>query len=324
MTLETTEAPRLTVVPQSWLSALDTVTDREAFASAKTVDEMLEAAGQAWQVYSAPVTAELAGGPALIDNAQAIVRDDTHVILSIMGSRYKLLQNASIYELGRALVDDHGLEPVGAGEFGGGKIVWAQFRLPKHVKVEGDPSAIEPMLLIFTSHDGSRPFGAVVTTIRVVCRNTFNAAISGANNRFSVKHTPSADWKLGEARRVLGLSFAYLDTFEKVMDDLVGRPMTRRDFEKFTEKLLPIPETAERPFKTEQERESLRAIYAGSDLLDGLDLTAYRAFNAVTEWADHHRTYHETKQNAKADNKALSLFDGQAAKLKSRALDLLN
>jgi phage/plasmid-like protein (TIGR03299 family) len=319
--------------PRLWWD-FATTSDAKALAKAKTPEKQAKAAGLDWAVEEMDVFTKigLEGVERYIQvpGKKAIVRTDTGIPLSIMGGRYSILQNIRLFEFGDALVDS-GLTVIGAGEFAGGKVVWVQFALPEEIVVNGDPSAVKPYLLLYTSHDGSRPFGALLTFVRVFCRNTFNSAIAGAADKYIIRHTPGAAGRVDEARRVLGLSFNASKTFEKIAGSLAKKPMTLADFREFTEVLIPSP-TREGPADTrtvrqrqsDETRDLLAELFDHSPLLDGVPNNYWRAFNAVTEWADHHRDYRASKENAVDDNKALSLMDGQASDLKGRALALLS
>lgn len=302
----------------------------ELLGAANTAEEMSKAAGIDWTVSERNVYTTNRRGqrtPA-IPNVKAIVRDDTDTVLSIMSKRYARIQNAQLADLAKALVDDGDLRFESAGSFSGGKIVWMLGRLPEDIVIPGDPSPIRPFIFSYTSHDGSKPWGTKLTKVRIRCRNTFNAAVGDANPTYFVKHTPGAlhmtpEQAAQEARNVMGVSLRYTTTVTQFLTDLATRPMTISDFEAFTEEFLPTPPEAEKPWKTERDREELRAVFANSELLDGVAFTNYRALNAVTEFVDHHRNYLKTAGNSAADNRALSLLDGQGARMKAKAVALL-
>lgn len=337
MTLVTPET-MLSIQPveyRPWWDYASTA-DLSAAAKAKTPKSIAKALGIAWGVEEAPVFAKVGDRYIEVPGKKAITRADNSGILSVMGSRYHRLQNEVLVDFAMALAGE-GAEIIGSGTFRDGAVVWVQVLLPKKIKVPGEDSPIEPYLLVYTSHDGSRPFGAILTTIRVWCQNTFNAAIRGAKTRFSIRHTPNATQRFVEAKRVLGLSYDSLDIFEKAATVLTKKKMTLADVQAFTETLLPTrrgeaddeDEDIEgekkevRVSRIEEDRETIARLFVNGSVMGDMPLTRYRALQAVTEWADHHREYRASAGNRVSDNKALSLLDGQAARLKGRAFDLL-
>ena len=320
-----------------WWEALDTVVDREALANPTdlTPKELAQAAGHDWEVKAfktfahtgirGPRGAYSALSQIEIPNMQSLLRTDTYQPLSVMGGRYTIAQNEKLWELAKKILGvDAKLSLVGAGEFGGGKIVWAQFILPESFQIKGDPSATKPYLLLFNSHDGSKGFGAVLTLVRVVCRNTFNAAIAGALSKFIIRHTPGLPFKFEQAAEALGIARKYVEVYHQTAEKLAGIDMGYGDFLKFTEEFLPIKGDPDKAWKTQRDRETLGHLFElENPLLIDVPETRYRALQAVTQWVDHERTYIESKANDAANNRALSLFDGQGVKLKASALGLL-
>ena len=325
-------APAATFVPSTWWDYASTA-KTEALAKAKTPERQAKAAGLDWlvgmtDVYSKVVMPDRENTEryVLVPGKKAITRLDKGLPLSIMGSRYAMLQNIAMFEFGDSLTDG-GLKVIGAGEFGGGRVTWVQFELPQEIVVGGDPSAVKPYLLLFTSHDGTRPFGALLTFVRVWCKNTFNSAIRGAADKYVIRHTPGAKGKVDEARRVLGLTFDAVSVFEKVAQSLAKKPMDLAGFTDYVDLLIPVREgpadVKARASQTEEAHDVLVDLWNASPLLEGVDKTYWRAFNATTEWLDHHRDYRASAGSTMVENKALSLMDGQAAAIKGKALELL-
>lgn len=284
-------------------------------------------AGQDWEVLERPIyTHNAKGHRSVIPGFKATIRSDNEEALGIVKDGYTVTQNQLLYDFEAALADDSGLRYVSAGCLSGGRTVWAQAEVPKHIRIKGDDSAIIPYLMTWTGHDGGRGFGGTATTIRVVCQNTFHAATKQTGMpRFTFAHRAKIEERIGEARNALQITFEYLDGVEKVLNDLQARDMTSDDFKAFTEKLLPAAVNAKNPWKTLRDRDALHTLYvAETATLDGLRFSNYRALQAVTEFVDHHRGYLTTEGNSAAENRALSILDGQGARIKQRALDLLS
>jgi hypothetical protein len=70
-------------------------------------------------------------------------------------------------------------------------------------------------LVASTSHDGSSPLRVDATPVRVVCLNTFKAAIGRSRGTYSLRHTKSARHNIQQARNALDISFDYFDKFEQ-------------------------------------------------------------------------------------------------------------
>lgn len=299
-----------------------------AVAEAPTAEDAMRLAGQDWKVNERGVyTTNAKGHRMKIEGYKARVRSDNEAVLGIVGQNYKGADNDVLYEFQQAIAAEKGLKYETAGCLAGGKVVWALARLPEDVKIEGDPSSIRPYLFAWNGHDGTRAFGVGLTTVRVRCGNTFEAARTQEGKpRLILRHRANFDARVEEARKVLGLSIDYLARFEKVAADLMAREATVEDAKAFATKLLPASKDAKNPYKTERDRQTLVDIFADtqSETMDGLAFTNYRLLQATTQFVDHSRTYMESKGNSAEDNRALSLLDGQAARMKDRAITLLS
>jgi hypothetical protein len=79
----------------------------------------------------------------------------------------------------------------------------------------------------------------------------------------------------------------------------------------------------ERPVGREQARALIQSLYAGSPNMVGLPHTAYRALNAVSEYADHARPIRVADPDLVPARRFSSIVDGPAAVMKADALRLL-
>jgi hypothetical protein len=150
-----------------------------------------------------------------------------------------------------------------------------------------------------------------------------HAALDGAEAKISLRHTANVAQRLGEVRKALGMANQYIDRFEAVANQLTTIPMSLTDLAAFTTKLIPTNPDSEHPYKTEAQRQEIAQLFAGSKTLVDVPFTAYRAFQAVSEYADHVATVKDTKTAHAADRRAMSVIEGPAYAMKSAALKLL-
>lgn len=289
-----------------WWVGIESGIANELPANATGAD-IIGPAGLDWDTVFAPV---IVNGRE-VSGFRATTRSDNGDTLGIVGGAYQPISNAEMFDFGDTLVDDGGANWNTAGALKGSAIVWGLMELPQHIEIAGDPSAIKAYLLLTNRHDGRGSFGAFVTPQRVVCENTLRAAKLAASAHINLRHTGSIEQKVGEARRTLRLSFRYLDTWTDAMNALARKPMSLKEIAKFTEKLIPVQPDAEVPVRTQKARDEIVALFKNSPTMDGIEPTAYRAFNAVAEYADHFRSYQNTKVASAADNRAMSNIDGR-------------
>lgn len=290
--------------------------------------DMLRAMGADWTVRKEPLyfqsdRVEIADGLvaqyAMVKQAQAIVRDTDNAVLGVASPGYGLVQNEVLATLADGILQESDAHFHTGGVLYDGRLVWMLAKFPKDVFVRGDGSPIEDYLAVSTGHDARHALCAFATMTRVVCGNTYNAAEQGARSKVTLRHTVNALDRLDEIRSMLDVHRKYVDTYVEAMNELAKRPMTLDEFTRFTQVLIPENPKAERVATTAEKRDMLIRLFRKSENLDGVDYSAYRALQAVVEYADHHRAV----RGQNADRRALSIIEGPAAQMKAEARKLL-
>lgn len=154
-------------------------------------------AGLDWSAESSPVKYEVSlaqnnGGDSIAETGNVIMevpdrkllyRSDNFEPLGIVGNDYKTVQPGQVLEFFDDLTRLHGMKLSTAGSLFGGKRIWALAKTAhKSEIVAGDP--VEGYVLLTTSLDGTMSTQARFTSIRVVCNNTLNVALSYAGRNF--------------------------------------------------------------------------------------------------------------------------------------------
>ena len=252
---------------------------------------------------------------------RATVRTDTEDVLGIVGSRYTIVQNKDAFGFLKDIVDSGDIRPIGAGYWRLGARPWIQARLPEDIVVNGDREI--PFIFGATSHDGGLPVTVSLSAIRVVCQNTYAANLS-APRRFQVRHLASVDGRIGEARRVLDISFAYFKEYAEAMNELAALNMSEDQFKHFVWKLFPIHEKAsdEQKENIQKRRAGLLGVYLNSPTVPRG--TKYGALQAVTEWYDHVKNGQRKKGTREAiERKSEDILMGEGVSFKDKAVELI-
>lgn len=254
----------------------------------------------------------------------AVVRQSDDACLGLVSPSYHVFQNAEMVKVTDAVLDKGGAHYHTAGSLYGGQLVWTLAKFDKTIHVKGDGSPIEDYLLALTGHDGRHQLTFVNTNVRVWCGNTASAALRAASNRIGLRHTPGMGARIGEIRSALDLHFRYAETLQSFLNDLADRRMTLEEVCAFSEVLIPQSPDVEHSLRTEQKRRLLVDVFEHSPNLQDLPFTAYRAYEAVVEWADHALPYGDSRRFLGADRRAAAIIEGGADELKSRAAALLS
>jgi len=257
-----------------------------------------------------------------IPNYRRTYRSDNNHTLGIVGDRYHIAQNAALMEAaedfakaGKDYGIAFGLET--AGVLYDGRKVFVTATFDRSLYVGGDE--ISPNLVLTTTHDGTGATKVFISPTRVVCQNTLTLALRDATRSFAIRHTESADRKLASIERQLDMMRAYYQGFEAKANELLEQVFTRAQFEELVKSLVPIAEDPSKRAKTlaENMRDALFDCRSASDL-DNIRHTAWGAYNAVADYADHHAA-------TRGANKESRLFERtfEDSDLKDRALELI-
>ena len=133
-----------------------------------------------------------------IEKYNAIVRDDTNEVLSVMSDSYYPYQNHELIELLDRVSGMTGLEVVKGGHFKNGRRVFVQLKSDDLIlgndKIEGYLTGIN-------SFDGSTSLAFGPSNITISCMNTFFAAFREMDTK--IRHTRNMTIKVDEVCRGL-------------------------------------------------------------------------------------------------------------------------
>jgi len=251
---------------------------------------------------------------------KATVRTDTKTALGVVGDGYRIVQNTDAFSFFDTVVGEGQAIYHTAGALGLGERIWILAKLPKEIVVtKGD--SIEKYLVLTNSHDGKSSLRMYFTPVRVVCQNTLTMSLADAKEGISIRHTGNIQAKVDEARRVLGLAVKFYDTFGTVVERLVDFKMDKRAAELYFTSLIFKEGADEDSTRLNNQRDELLSLFEngrGNDI-SAIRHSAWTAYNAVTEYADHNRTVKGVKEDP--SNRLKSIWFGTGAELKGRAFD---
>jgi phage/plasmid-like protein (TIGR03299 family) len=281
--------------------------------------EAIEAGKLDWEVSLIPIqTAEIP--PTEILRRLAVVRTDRisgdpRRVLGVVHPDFHPLQNRKGLELFDNLMGGNKRVYHTGGYLGNGEVIWLMARIPDYfIKVRGN-DVVEPYLLFSNSHDGTRAIDIRLTTIRVVCQNTLNIALSKRNSKhiFKQSHSGSFSNLQSMAENYFKFIEAEVHSTEEKFKLLASKDITPEVFSTYIEKLLPLPTAPsldnpspaiERTFETrmaniELMRFDIKSVYENgfqnSIKIEPAEPTLWGALNAVTAYVDHVQLFNYDK-----------------------------
>jgi phage/plasmid-like protein (TIGR03299 family) len=313
-----------------------------------SADVMRKAAGLDFDVRKLPAFVQTPEGAfvPIADRYGMLATHKREAFSAVVSDRYEVFQTEHMFDFLERLRGAAGgeLKFHTAGALKGGSVVWALAQLAGSIDVRRRGGAIDrsaPFLFVSNSFDGSSAIEIAATSVRIVCWNTLSAAVRGSKrgkDRFSVRHTASAEQQLSEAAASLGYASEYFAAYQQTAQELADTPMNREAFTAFAARLLTgIDDERAALEKVSQAKGRSETILNNTaDALIGNFVRgrgnhgqdAFDALQAVTEYVDHQRgrmgRYSDKAKRLGALDKAMdSAINGQGADLKSRALRLL-
>ena len=123
---------------------------------------------------------------------RVLYRSDTKVPLSVVSSRYQVVQPAEILDFYKDLTEISGFELETAGVLKDGKKLWALARTGQSATLKGKDQ-VNAYLLLATACDGTLATTAQFTSVRVVCNNTLSIALGDSTGTVKVGHRSQFD-----------------------------------------------------------------------------------------------------------------------------------
>jgi len=267
-----------------------------------------------------------------VPKKQAIVREDNNTVIGIVGTKYKVVQNMEVFNALDTLVDAGDARYAAAGEFNGGSNIWMVLELPRGVLVANDPHAA--FLLVKTSHDGSSSVIIKPIIERLFCANQVNGLISNYKQKYNeytyrMTHSTNQELSIADIRNITNLTYQAIGDYELTANQLLDIDFSREQAVNFFKKVWALPSKVEdTPYsllsRGERKQQTIAkdarakawAIYSESETQENIRGTAFGAWHAVVEFADHYAA-------GGADRLAAATLSGRNDKVKTKALSLL-
>jgi len=279
-----------------------------------------------WEVESQTLLRKTADGKIVECGHNAVVRKDTDSVLGYVSPTYKPFQNSEF----AAFVE----QACGKSKFvesaltmRGGRLIAMLVDLGRTaIEARGAVDELAQYAMFTTSHDGSMGLKLCDTNIRVVCKNTHDAAMA-TGKVASLRHTATIDQRAAaDAADFFAGTMNNHNVFAVKAEALANVELSQGDLELFLTNLYNrhIGKVIVDP-KTKGEKKSASMAMdtisqwmslAQGRTANGMERSAWAAFNAVTEWADHHRTVRGESEDS--TNRTFSRLLGTGNDLKGK------
>ena len=291
-------------------------------------DELYSKAGLDFEVES--VNLGDATGNDSYDRFYGLRNNNTGHVYTVTGRKYTPIQNHELIDAFDEVRKMYGADYKAAGVMRGGSRVWVQAQLPKDYTFEipnrkGDK--INSMLTMLIGHDGVISNCIFPTSMRGACNNQFVAMTRESTRDYRIQHFSNWEDKLGLVKTVFAKNINSLKNMYTDFAKLDSTAISKEQLYNFLGELYPMKDQEdERTLNRHNDIATLFSRGAGN-----LGKSRWDAFNAVTEYVDHHQ--HATRMANAIENKnheyiqnrigSLSTPGGQMDRFKRKALNLL-
>jgi phage/plasmid-like protein (TIGR03299 family) len=269
--------------------------------NALTAEKAIEAAQLDWEVEKRPVYYNWNSKRAQVPGSNAVVRMDNGDVLGVVGDTYTPIQNREAFSFFDNLVNEGQAIYHSAGALGKGERIWILAKLPTDIVI-GNDDLINNYVLIYNSHDGSAAVSALITPIRVVCNNTLTAAIRGAKNKITVRHTKNVVQNLQEAHKLLGLANRYRVELEGAFQQFAKKNVTEAIAKEYLSKVFDSYDNegqlVERSKRTKSKIMDIFESNVGGQDMATCKGTMFGLYNALTFYHDNVSAYKDENSRA--------------------------
>ncbi|AYD82076.1 hypothetical protein I5G60_gp84 [Mycobacterium phage Saguaro] len=294
-----------------------------------TPDEALEAAHMKnWNVRKEPLRAQMPDGSlAEVPERFVVVRDNpiNHrpEPLGVVGRFFQPTQNEATTRLLYDITDQSGAHIQTIGALRGGRETFVTMLMPTHVEFIGAGGFVdrnEMYLAVLNNHDGQGKLRAMIAPVRIVCANTQRLAEQQAVSTVGLRHTGDMAVKMEEVRRLLGITFRYIDTFAAEMETLVAAERDEAWVRAVLNDVFGVAQANSERAKNSRVGtvSTVMEVMRQSPHITPFAGTAYAAYNAVTEYADHFMPV-VGKSDVATKRAMRSVLSPEVAALKGRA-----
>lgn len=271
-----------------------------------------------WTVSKRPVQYQHNGESRTMPDSYVIVRDDTGAGLSTVGKVFKPYQNVDCFATVDAVLQEYGAKYETAGSLHGGLKIFMCAQLPaQRFQVNGETQL--PYVVLMNTHGyGSAQLFA--TALRPECANTLRLSFArrSRDKCLAIRHTGKLESRVDEAREALGLTVQGIGQYAEQAQSLTSKRVDIRHYANdVLDAVLDVTQAqvsmgadvlaasiavtqaardlAAKDFARKIERrgdilEDIMERYESrTNGVNGMRGTAWSAFNAVTEHADHNR-----------------------------------
>ena len=239
--------------------------------------------------------------------------------LGTVGRGWEPVQPQAIYDLAQDLMDATEGSINGVINMFGGSIIGLSFNLAQREYVASDP--VDLNFVMITSFNGTHGIAGHATSKRLSCLNQCNTS----NKLYNLRHTKNVSNRLIVVKNILKYYKNEIKSFDDKMMNLVNTRMSDEESIEWFEKLFPTPKSKNGQTVLKKNTEIFADLLVngrGSEI-QGVRHTSYGAFQALTEYINHHKTTRIHNDRDEDEVRFQSIHFGSGNKLAQTGLSTI-
>lgn len=270
---------------------------------AMTAAEALTLGGLDFLVEGKPAYFEMEDGTfAPIPYCVANIRMTDKKVLGVVTDRYQICQNFEAFDFLDAVIDKAGgahYETAGMlYDDGEHRKRGRAFLLAKMEGVQILGDTVEPYICLTNSFNKETGIQVAITPIRVVCNNTLQMAIEGAQRVWSTKHTGNLKDKMAEAQETLRNVKVYMEKMPEIATQMFEKEIFEDEIPKILEQIFPLPEMPDGEEvpkvvlnRITEKRQVVYNMYTQVEDIQKFEGTAWGMYNAISDFSMHYQAF---------------------------------
>jgi len=253
-----------------------------------TTKEKIVAAQLDWNVVKTPMFMKsLTGGFRAVPNKNALIRDSDEKYFSTVSDNWNPVQNLAIVEFFDRYSKSGGVTLETLGSLKGGRVVWALAKL-NHSFAASTGDNVNGYLFFATFHEVGYSTFLKTTAVRVVCWNTFQAALgsSGLINHAKQNHMSAFDFE--KAAENVERAHENLTVMEKqahaLVDLKLSTPDTVMQLAQVMQPELTVDLAADPDNWSKQVQQVMESIACAPGAMPN---TGWGVLQGFTHWSNH-------------------------------------
>ena len=267
-----------------------------------SINDVMDAGGFNFEVVEENLGYDVQGA----DNWKVLRRGKGGDVINVVRDTYQVIQNREILEPFDEVRRQFKAEWSQCGVIGKGNNIWVSAKLPEELQLKSNSQdKLCGYIMAILNHDGTRADAVFPYVDRLFCNNQFNTVARSARG-MTIMHRSNYEQRINVLMNSFKKGIEKNIEFVNTADALDSQKISREELEKVVSRLFPDKKVRNKGEEVllSGETSRNRVIELFSNGAGNKGETRWDAFNAVTEYIDHH-------QGAKRINNAI-LRDGQS------------